>query len=160
LKEEMWKSWSRRHASGGGGEDAGLISFFFCSILLSDCHWDGRVYAWCLFLIVRAMTLTAATIVDNDSIYWWNIFWNNSFEIPIVAGDRVELSHCCDISKQSRRLPKIAKVLCYVVYLLRIEQTSELQSNCSQILRTDQYTLRDAHRCVRTHNQGVCATFR
>ena len=33
---------SRRQLSD---EDAGLISFFFCSFLLSDCHWDGRVYA-------------------------------------------------------------------------------------------------------------------
>jgi hypothetical protein len=38
--EEGWES--RRQLSD---EDAGLISFFFCSFLLSDCHWDGRVYA-------------------------------------------------------------------------------------------------------------------
>jgi hypothetical protein len=40
---------SRRHISGGDDEDAGLISFFFCSFLLSDCYWDGRVYASWLF---------------------------------------------------------------------------------------------------------------
>lgn len=38
--EEMCKS--NRHNSGDGG--AILISFFFCSFLLSNCYWDGRVY--------------------------------------------------------------------------------------------------------------------
>jgi len=47
---------SRRQLSD---EDAGLISFFFCSFLLSDCHWDGRVYASWLFSYCSCNDLTA-----------------------------------------------------------------------------------------------------